>query len=152
MSIFYCMLLVLSFGFCQQEGQAPFKISIATEKSTVIAGADVLITVSLTNISNQSVEEGAMYMDGIGLDSTFRFEVRGEDGKLVPQRVYPNEELRSGHVRFRTIPAGRTLTQPQPVSALFDMRKPGKYTVQVWRPDPNYEIKSNVITITVTPE
>ena len=150
MSIFYCILLVISFGFQQQESQAPFKISIATEKSTVVAGADVLVNVSMTNTSNQNVEETVMYQDGIGLDSTFRFEVRDEHGKLVPKRVYPNEEYRTGSFRVHTIPAGRTLTQPQPVSALFDMRKPGKYTVQVWRPDPNYEIKSNTITITVT--
>jgi len=48
--------------------------------------------------------------------------------------------------------AGETITQPQPVSALYDMRKPGKYTIQVWRRNPEYDIKSNIVTITVTPK
>jgi hypothetical protein len=152
MSIFYCILLVVSFGSWQQPNQAPFKISIATEKTTVVTGADVLVDVSLTNTSNQNVEEGVMYQTGIGVDTSFRFEVRDQHGKLVPKRVDPEEGFRTGSVRFRTLGAGQTLIQPQPVSTIYDMRKPGKYTVQVWRPDPNYEIKSNRITITVTPE
>ena len=151
MHVFYCLLLSVSLVLCQQSNNAPFKISIATEKSTVVAGADVLIEVSLTNTSTQNVEETVMYQDGIGLDSTLRFEVRDEHGKLVPKRVYPNEEVRTGSFRVHTIPAGRTLTQSQPVSTLYDMRKPGRYTVQVWRPDPVYEIKSNIVTVTVAP-
>lgn len=135
----------------QQANNPPFKIAITAEKSTIVAGADVLVDVSLTNTSNQNVEETVMYEDGIGLDSTLRFEVRDEHGKLVPKRVYPNEEFRAGSFRVHTIPAGQTLTQPQPVSALYDMRKPGKYTIQVWRPDSKYDIKSNIVTVTVTP-
>ena len=88
-----------------------------------------------------------MYKDGIGLDSTFRFEVRDEHGNLVPKRTYPYEELRTGKVIFRTIRTGETLTQNQTVSAQYDMRKPGKYTIQVSRDD----IKSNIVTVTVTP-
>jgi hypothetical protein len=92
-----------------------------------------------------------MYENGIGLDSTLRFEVCDEHGKLVPKRVYPNQEFRAGSFRVHTIPVGQALTQPQPVSALYDMRKPGKYTIQVWRPDSKYDIKSNIVTVTVTP-
>jgi hypothetical protein len=135
----------------RQANNPPFKIAITAEKSTIVAGADVLVDVSLTNTSNQNVEETVMYEDGIGLDSTLRFEVRDEHGKLVPKRVYPNEEFRAGSFRVHTIPVGQALTQPQPVSALYDMRKPGKYTIQVWRPDSKYDIKSNIVTMTVTP-
>ncbi len=152
MQVFYCFLLSVSFALCQQLNNPPFKIAITTEKSTFVASSDVLIDVSLTNTSNQDVNEGVMYKDGISLDSTFRFEVRDEHGKLVPKRTYPHEELRMGKVIFRTIRAGQTLTQPQPVSALYDMRKPGKYTIQVWRRNPDYDIKSNIVTITVTPK
>ena len=63
-----------------------------------------------------------------------------------------NEELRTGNVIFRTIRAGETLTQNLRVSALYDMRKPGKYTIQVWRRDPQSDIKSNIVTVTVTPK
>jgi hypothetical protein len=150
MTAFYCFVLFLSLGFWQEPNTAPFKIAISTDKTTVVSGADVVVDVSLTNNSNRDVEEGVMYKQGISLDSTFRFEVRDDRGKLVPKRSYPHEELRPGNVNFRTIRAGQALTQAQPVSALYDMRKPGKYTIQVWRRNPDYEIKSNIVTVTVT--
>jgi len=54
-------------------------------------------------------------------------------------------------VTFRIIARGETLTQEQRVSALYDMRKPGKYEIQVWKRNPDYDIKSNIVTVTVTP-
>src|SRR6267142_5173378 len=133
MHILYCFCLIVSLALCQQSNNPTFKIAITAENSTIVAGADISIKVSLTNTSNQDIYEGVMYKDGIGLDSTFRFEVCDEHGKLVPKRTYPHEELRTGKVTFRTISAGQTLTQPQPVSALYDLRKPGVYTIQVSR-------------------
>jgi hypothetical protein len=148
----YSFFLFVSLAFSQHPNPAPFEIAISTDSPTVVAESDVSIKVSLTNKSNQDVNEGVMFKDGISLDSTFRFEVRDEHGKLVPQRTYPHDELRTGSVIFRTISAGQTLTQPQPVSTLYDMRKPGKYTIQVWRRNPEYDIKSNIVTVTVTPK
>ena len=147
----YLFVVFISIGLWQQPNTAPFKITISTDRSTVVSGADVLVDVSLTNVSNRDVEEGVMYKQGINLDSTLRFEVRDEHGKLAPKRVYPHEELRPGNIVFRTIRAGQTLTQPQPVSAFYDMRKPGRYTIQVWRRHPEFDIKSDIVTITVTP-
>jgi hypothetical protein len=93
-----------------------------------------------------------MYINGIDLDSTLRFEVLDEHKKPVPIRHYPNEELRGGSVSFRDIKPGETITQNQRVSALYDMRRPGKYTIQVWKRNPDYDIKSNIVTVTVTTE
>lgn len=148
----FSFFLFVSLAFWQQPSPAAFTIAITTDCPKVVAESEVSVNVSLTNTSNQDVNEGVMYKDGVSLDSTFRFEVRDEHGKLVPRRNYPNEELRTGSVIFRTIRAGQTLTQPQPVSALYDVRKPGKYTIQVWRRDPQYDIKSNILTVTVTPK
>jgi hypothetical protein len=58
----------------------------------------------------------------------------------------------TGSVIFRTLRAAQTFTQPQLVSSLCDIRAPGKYTIQVWRQDPNFDIKSNIVTLTVTPK
>ena len=154
MQVLCYFLLSVSFAVWQQSNNPPFKIAITAENSTFVAGADVSVNVSLTNTSNQDVNEGVMYKDGIGLDSTFRFEVRDDHGKLVPKRTYPHEELRTGKVISRTIPARQILTQPQQVSAQYDMRKPGKYTIQVSRRishNPKDDIKSNIVTVTVTP-
>jgi uncharacterized protein (DUF305 family) len=128
-------------------GEKPVALNIASEHPTIVAGSDVSIKVSLTNTAHHDWPEGVMYEDGIYLDSTFRFEVRDEHGNLVPKRHYPYEELRGGKVIFRTLRAGETFTQSQAVSARYDMRKPGKYTIQVSRED----VKSNIVTVTVTP-
>jgi len=154
MTAFYCFLMVVSLGLWQQPNQPPFKIAIAVENPTVAAGAEVIVGVSLTNTSDRDVSEGAMYMDTTGLDSTLRFEVRDDHGKIVPKRTYPHPELATGSVKFRTIPPGQTLTQQQRVGALYDMRKPGKYSIQAFRrmtANPDEDIKSNVLTVTVTP-
>jgi hypothetical protein len=153
MHTLYCFLLLFNLALFQQPNQTPFKIVLAVENSTVVAGSDVTLDVSLTNTSNQDVSEGVMYMGATGLDSTLRFEVRDGNGKLVPKRTYPHPELATGSVKFRTISVGETLTQHQTVSALYDLRKPGKYTVQAFRStsdNPSDDIKSNIVTITVT--
>jgi hypothetical protein len=146
-AILLLLFAILGFG---QQPTAPFKIDISVQSSAVTTGDDVTIDVSLTNTSNQIVSEGPMYESGIELDSTLRFEILDEHGKPVPKRHYPNEELRGGSVRFRDIKPGETITQPQRVSALYDMRKPGKYTIQVWKRNRDYDIKSNILTVTVT--
>jgi len=154
MTAIYCFLMFVSLALSPQSIQPPFKVVIAVDNSNVAAGSEVTVDVSLTNNSKQDVSEGAMYMDATGLDSTLRFEVRDDRGKIVPKRTYPHPELATGSVKFRTISAGQTLTQQQRVSALYDMRKPGKYSIQAFRrmsDSPNDDIKSNVLTITVTP-
>ena len=151
MNVFYCFCLSVGLALCQQSNNRPFKIAITAESPTVIAGSNVWIKVSLTNTSNQDLDDSGSWITGMPLDPNFRFEVRDEHGKLVPKRTYPHPELETGSVRFGAIPPGETITEDQEVSALYDMRKPGKYTIQVWRRDPKYDIKSNIITITVTP-
>jgi hypothetical protein len=152
MQVFYCILLSVSFALCQQSNNLPFKIAITSAPATVVAGAEVSITVSLTNKSDHDVNGGIMYSRG-NLASIFRFEVHDEHGKLVPKRTYPHPELGFPFsVKETNISAGETLVLEQEVSALYDMQKPGKYTIQVWRRDPKYDIKSNVVTVTVTPK
>jgi len=153
MQTIYCFVLAAALALSQQANNPPFKIAITAENPTVVAGADVTINVSLTNTSDHDVDEGIMYMDGIGLDGCFVFDLRDENGKEVPKRIYPYEEFRTGRVVFRTIRAGETLKQDQTVSLRYDMQKPGKYTIQVARRvtrDHKDDIKSNIITITVT--
>ena len=152
MHTFYSFYLIVSLALCQQANNPPFKIAITAENSTVVAGADISIKVSLTNTSDHDVREGVMYGRG-NIASIYRFEVRDEHGKLVPKRTYPHPELGlPGSVRFSPISPKQTITEDQEVSALYDMRKPGKYTIQVWKRDPKDDIKSNIVTITVTPK
>ena len=147
-----CLFLFVSLALCQQTSKPPFKLVIAAEDSAVVAGNDVSIKVSLTNTSDKDVYEGIMYRFS-DIDTCFQFDVRDAQGKLVPKRIYPHPELATGSVRFRTIKVGETIVEPQTVSDVYDMRQPGKYTIQVFRKmseDPKDDIKSNTVTITVT--
>jgi hypothetical protein len=155
MQAIYCFLLFVNLTFCQQSNNPPFKIAVTADSPTVVAESEVWIKVSLTNTSNHDLDDSGGYFSGIDLDPNFRFEVRDERGKLVPKRTYPHEELRTGYPVNRSILPGQTFTQEQRVSALCDMRKPGKYTIQVYRRvsynPKDGEIKSNLVTVTVTP-
>jgi hypothetical protein len=156
MQVFYCLLLFVNLTLCQQSNNPRFKIVITAESPTVVAESEVWIKVSLTNTSNQDLDDSGSHFSGIDWDPNFRFEVRDERGKLGPKRTYPHPELRTGYPVNRSISSGQTFTQEQRVSALYDMRKPGKYTIQVSRRTSDNpkdgEIKSNIVTITVTPK
>ena len=91
MQAFYYFFL--SVCLYQQANNPPFKIAITADSPTVVAESDISIRVSLTNTSEHEVNEGVMYKDGVNLDSTFRFEVRDEHGKLVPRRTYPQRRV-----------------------------------------------------------
>jgi len=146
--------LVLVFGplLGQQNSVPQFRMIIAAENRTVVAGNDVWIRVSLTNLSGQGIDDSGSFSDRTGLDPNLHFEIWDNTGKLHAQKVYPDPELDTGSPVNRTIAPGETFAQDQRVSALYDMRKPGRYTIQVSvRIPQSGEIKSNSVTITVQP-
>jgi hypothetical protein len=150
------LLLSAALAVGQQPNKPPFSISTTAESPTVAAGADVWIKVRVTNTSNRDLDDSGGFSDRTGLDPNFRFDVRDDRGKPVPKRTYPHAELGvTGEPVNRTIAPGETLTQEQRVSALYDMRKPGKYVIRVSRRASDNprdgEIKSNAVTVTVVP-
>jgi hypothetical protein len=156
MSLIYCFFMAMSLALSQQPKQPPLKIAIISGNSTVVSGTDVWIKVSETNTSNQDLDDSGRWTEGMTLDPHFQYEVRDDHGKMVPIIKQPHPELGSlFSVRFRTIAPGQTLTQEQELTERYDMRKPGKYTIQVSRRisnNPKDDIKSNIVTVTVTPK
>jgi hypothetical protein len=154
MYAFHSLLLLVAVVLWQQPTQAPFKIAIDADSPTVVANSEVWIKVNLTNTSNYDLDDSGSYFTGIDLNPNFRFEVRDERGDLVPKRIYPHPELRTGYPVNRIILPGQTFTQEQRVSALYEIRKPGIYTIQVSRRASDNpqdgEIKSNVVTQKIT--
>ena len=145
---------VLTFGHRPSVKQ-PFEIRISAESQSVKVGSSAMISVRLTNNSNRSLDLSGTFYDLTGQDSNFIFEVRDQRGRMVAKRTYPHAELAGGKaILGRVVNPGGTLTENQDVARIYDMTRPGKYTVQVSRPvsftDKNAQVvKSNEITITV---
>lgn len=137
----------------QSEPKPPITISLTLETITVKAGAAVSVRTVLTNNSKQPFDASGCYCGPAGLDSLFKWEVH-DNGHLVAKRAYPHPELATGKIILdRVVKPGGQLSGSQDISRLYDMTKPGKYTILAILELPKKMgggiIKSNTITITV---
>ena len=138
---------------------APFSLTVSTAKPEVKVGGLIFVDVVMTNTSDHDISCDSYWHDAI--DQNYRYDVVYEDGqpaeKIVrktPSDAYPC-----------IIGPGQTSKSGGAVNRIFDFSRPGKYTIQVSRDvwgddskpntwqthqnDPEIEIKSNIITITV---
>jgi hypothetical protein len=140
------------YGFGESATQ-PFVITISSDSQAVGAGSDVAITVRLKNTSNRELDLSANISSLTGVDPNYIYDVRDGSGSSVPRKVYEHPELATGHVVFRTVKPGESMSETEPIGRLFDLSKRGKYTIQVSRRVSEHEkdgvVKSNAITVTV---
>jgi hypothetical protein len=148
------------------EKSPAFSLTIAADAGAVITGHPCFITIKFTNLTPDTIHGMA---DVYGAD--YRVEVRGSDGKLAADTKYGS--IRNHNVDPRkldetqidpssylmniihfTLKPGESRTSELDAAKLYDMTKPGLYTIRVEQPDPTNPgtvVKSNVITVTVTP-
>jgi len=148
-----CGIAAASCAGFGQSGKGPFTLTIGTDKPTVIAGSQVIIKITQTNTSDQAI--GCASADSNGFQIAFRHEVLDEDGKSVK---IPGEHHEFRDFSWRgpcNLAPGESTSRDSRITALYDLRKPGKYTVQVSSQasadEKDGEVKSNTITITVLP-
>lgn len=119
-------------------------------------GSKILVTVKMTNITNHPIDHSGSYTDAG--DSNYLLDVRDEDGRQVPKIVYAHPELDMLSPFWSDIPSGDSDLDELRLYNVYKFDEPGKYTIQVSRPDPDFldkngkptVIKSNIITITIT--
>ena len=162
-------LVLLSIGRAQEK-HPPFSVDINSFQHFKV-GSTVPLVIHVKNISSSPID--------LGLTKAFAFDFlfsvrdsEGEEPAQTPyyQAVQGKEEHKNPHLtvipRWSSLPTslspGETLTLYADLARLFDF-KPGKYTVQLSRPDrhgsvwlqlPNDHglvIASNTIWITMTP-
>ncbi|MGA3045034.1 MAG: hypothetical protein ABSD67_00300 [Terracidiphilus sp.] len=139
----------------------PFTLTIRAEKQQVKAGDPVDIDVVMTNTSDHDVD--CTTVSSNGLDRNYQYDVVDEGGQHVPEI----EKKHHGGSSFWPciLEPGKTDTPSGGrISILYDLSRPGKYSIQVSRAvwgdnnRPGSEgkgdnkqapIKSNIITITV---
>jgi len=111
----------------------PFIIVISTDTPTVKTGSVVSVKVQLKNTSTRDLDASANISSLTGVDPNYIYEVRDNNGDLVAKKVYEHPEFATGHAILRIVKPGETITDEQPIGRLFDMGKPGKYTIRVSR-------------------
>jgi hypothetical protein len=131
----------------------PFTLILSAEKGAATLGADVWVKVRWTNTSDQALDASANILDATNVDPNFLFEFLDDNRHPVPRVVYEFPQT-SGHAEFRTLSAGESITHDVNLIRLFELKKPGRYTLQVSRLIPKEmgggTVKSNILTITVS--
>ena len=140
----------LPFIFGQPK-QAPFSLDISAVKSSVKAGSDVWIKVTMTNISNHSVDCSSAYVNGI--DRRLRYNIRDGKGNSTEKHSEHPETI-PGSILMCNLDPGSHITNESRISWLHDLSHPGQYEVQVFRDASDLPsdglVKSNKINIVIT--
>lgn len=132
-----------------QNGMAYYP-AVAPHAYTVKSGSEIRLDFYVTNTSDHQIE----YDPAI---SWYVFDVRDAQGgpaPLTPDGQYLRKQYGMGHMRALPVPPGQTLAAGGAwLSVIYNLSKPGKYTVQVSRFDDATKtwVKSNKLTLTVTP-
>jgi hypothetical protein len=135
--------LPITVGGTLREATAPFIITIRA-----LDGATVPLDVCMTNISDHELQ-----LDNVITKNDFR--VNDGDGKAVPLTNAGKDIRRmfnegNSNTMYPVRPA-ESLCGASTLATLFEMSKPGRYTVQVGRIHENHLglVSSNIITITL---
>ena len=119
-------------------------------------GSKVWITVKMTNITDHTIDCSGWYGDAGNMSNSF--DVRDEDGKPVDKVVHQHPEMDTPSHYSRGIPSGESDIDEVQMERVYKLDRPGKYVIQVSRPDIDFKddkgnfviVKSNSITITIT--
>jgi hypothetical protein len=162
-------IFVLLVPLAAQSPMPAFSLSIAAEPQTIKPGAEVTLFIGLTN--NTQRQLSFPMMDRYQAESNFTIHVTDPTGEPAGKtRFYrmmtgdktgkdaveppydPRHEVISvGSLDSWAVPPGKTVEGKAVLNKLFDMSKPGKYTIQVEKIDDLSKavVKSNIVTITV---
>lgn len=147
----------------------PISVTIrAVGGSSVPSGGQVTLEVTTKNISNHWTNQRTA-SDKRGLQRFFRVDVQDSEGGTPPETDFgrsvenrgdvPSKDLAGNanpgrwDVAGATYNRGEERTQVVSVSDLYDLSKSGQYTIQVrrWDDETKSWVKSNTVTVTVTP-
>jgi hypothetical protein len=119
-------------------------------------GSMVVITISMTNIASHDIDYSSHFLHG--LIGNYNYLVWDEDGEPAEKKSFGDPGHGTSSQYWSGISPSETKTYAAELDLLYKFDRPGKYTVQVSRPDNDYLdengkpvlIKSNTITITIT--
>jgi hypothetical protein len=149
--------LAVSISALDRSPQLPFSITISAEKPDVKTGSEAYLKVRMKNISDHEVD--CTRVPTNGWDGAYQYDVRDSHGNLA-ERILPvpgHPEIKDTSSIWPCIlKPSESTNDDHIISRLYDLSHPGKYVIQVLRlinggHKEDGVVKSNTITITVTP-
>lgn len=136
------------------EEKQPFSIIITPSDAEAQAGSVVYVKVKVVNTSQRDIRgRGTFY--AAGLDTSFQYDCRNSQGKLVNKDPMDFGSAPGSVHDSPPLHPGASYEDEEPVSLACDLSKPGEYKIQVSRKilnDPEHGVvRSNVIKIAVKP-
>jgi hypothetical protein len=135
----------------------PFSITIRAPEDEVQIGSDMRVTITLKNLSTKQV----LIARHTGADSpefSYRIVVRDAAGREVEESAYgrgirDERAQTAGRSIVDYVQPGGIAVQTAHIGRLVNLRRPGRYTVQVSRKDSasGVTVKSNEITLNIVP-
>ena len=148
--------LTLGNSASPQPPNATFSITVTTEKPDVKAGSDIYLRIKMTNTSNHDVD--CTRVASNGSDRAYLYDVRDANGTPLEKAVRKHPEIGETFSSWPCVlkPGESTSEDENFLSPVYDMTRPGKYSVQVSRyisggRKEDGLVRSNKITITVIP-
>jgi len=160
------VLLSASLAWGQSPPQPkapPYTLTLSTLQGVVKAGSEVSLDLAVKNISHEQVVwnwQPHPYKGEINYE--IRVDVQDSQGNRPPMTDAFGSAMETkkqvGPANKFLVPEyikpGETLTEKVSITDRYQLTVPGKYTIMVHKLDSyvsNVEVKSNTITITVTP-
>lgn len=121
-------------------------------------GSPIPVKVTLTNTSDHDISDASIPSRESkgGQLRSIDLKVNDNDGKLIPEtpygrRVHGRDQSVFSTVFSYKIQPGKATAEETDLTQEFDLRKPGKYTVQAQRVDPSTKtlVKSDAFTVTL---
>ncbi len=159
--LLFSLFLLLIAAHAQQKPQSAqpsLSLTISVPETVVKAGSPIKLSITTTNTSDHDV---SYIVSTLGLSDVYVHDAAGALAPETPEGAQkhffsPKHRPFAGSVFSARahLEAGAKQNVEVDLTKEYDLTKPGKYTVYVERPDPENkgnQLKSNTITITVTP-
>ena len=159
------LAVVLAVSLAASQSPPPVvSIALAMKDSNIKAGSKIWVDVVTTNQSDHTVGPGFYPGPLEGWDFSTRIELLDSQGRPVPLKP-PDQSSCKGDPKCKvvyrsggsfvpvTVDPGASFKDGFLISTLYDLSKPGTYTIQAFRKDKGtgQTDKSNVLTFTVIP-
>lgn len=141
------LLLAAAIGYSDGQTTDPsFTISIDTPQTTLVSGSLVRLDITATNETDHLLNL-RNFRPSCGWAGV---TIRDSDGNVLPS-TFPSGRC-TGSQFSVFIHGGKSANASVNLSKIFDLSKPGKYTIETHQKDPenNAIVFSNTVTITIT--